>query len=75
MLGFLLWNFPPAKIFMGDVGSGFLGLMLGLFSLETSYDKPTMWICWLILLGVFIVDASLTLARRAYLGQKNLSGT
>lgn len=70
VLGFLLWNFPAAKIFMGDVGSGFLGLMLGLFSLETSYDKPNMWFCWLILLGVFIVDASVTLVRRAFSGQK-----
>ncbi|MEN1720160.1 glycosyl transferase, partial [Pseudomonas aeruginosa] len=29
VLGFLFWNFPPAKIFMGDAGSGFLGLTLG----------------------------------------------
>ena len=29
-LGFLLWNFPKAKIFMGDGGSGFLGFILGL---------------------------------------------
>lgn len=31
-LGFLFWNFPPAKIFMGDAGSGFLGITLGAFS-------------------------------------------
>ena len=30
--GFLVWNFPPAKIFMGDAGSGFLGLMVALLS-------------------------------------------
>ena len=30
--GFLVWNFPPARIFMGDVGSGFLGLVLGVFA-------------------------------------------
>ena len=31
--GFLVWNFPRARIFMGDAGSGFLGLMLGALSL------------------------------------------
>ena len=28
--GFLVWNFPPAKVFMGDAGSGFLVLMVAL---------------------------------------------
>jgi Fuc2NAc and GlcNAc transferase len=31
-LGFLIWNWPPAKIFMGDVGSGFLGITLGIYN-------------------------------------------
>ena len=31
VVGFLMWNFPPAKIFMGDAGSGFLGIVLGIF--------------------------------------------
>ncbi|MCH0726198.1 glycosyl transferase, partial [Pseudomonas aeruginosa] len=34
VLGFLFWNFPPAKIFMGDAGSGFLGLTLGVLSIQ-----------------------------------------
>lgn len=68
--GFLCWNFPPAKIFMGDAGSGFLGIILGLFSLKAaSYDAALLW-SWLILLAVFIVDASWTLCRRFYQGEK-----
>lgn len=63
-LGFLLWNFPSAKIFMGDVGSGFLGFVIGILSLITTSVAPEMLWSWLILLGVFIVDATITLARR-----------
>ncbi|RBC03495.1 glycosyl transferase [Pseudomonas sp. MWU13-2625] len=62
--GFLLWNFPPARIFMGDAGSGFLGLMLGALSLDAGWQAPQLLWSWLILLGVFIVDATLTLLRR-----------
>jgi Fuc2NAc and GlcNAc transferase len=68
--GFLLWNFPPAKIFMGDVGSGFLGLIVGLLSIITAWSKPELIYCWAILLGVFIVDATFTLARRILRGEK-----
>lgn len=65
-----MWNFPPAKIFMGDAGSGFLGLVLGLFSIQAAWIKPQFFWSWLILLGVFIVDASWTLARRFLRGEK-----
>ncbi len=62
--GFLVWNFPPARIFMGDVGSGFLGLMLGAISLQSAVTHPILLWCWLVLLGTFVVDATVTLARR-----------
>lgn len=62
--GFLVWNFPPARIFMGDAGSGFLGLILGAFSLEAGGQAPELLWSWFILLGVFIVDATVTLLRR-----------
>ncbi len=62
--GFLFWNFPKAKIFMGDVGSGFLGLMLGALSIQAAWVDPNLFWAWLILLGVFIVDATVTLFRR-----------
>lgn len=62
--GFLCWNFPPARIFMGDAGSGFLGIFLGFFSLQAASVMPVLIWSWLILLGVFIVDATLTLSQR-----------
>ncbi|MCE5976024.1 MraY family glycosyltransferase [Pseudomonas sp. JR33AA] len=68
--GFLFWNFPPAKIFMGDAGSGFLGIILGGLSLQAAWLSSQLFWCWLILLGVFIVDASYTLVRRVLRGDK-----
>ncbi|WP_176507356.1 MraY family glycosyltransferase [Pseudomonas urethralis] len=68
--GFLFWNFPPAKIFMGDAGSGFIGIVLGGLSLQAAWVSPPMFWCWLILLGVFIVDATYTLIRRLLRGDK-----
>ena len=70
VLGFLLWNFPPARIFMGDAGSGFLGIVLGVLSLQAAWTNPLLLWAWLILLGVFIVDATLTLLRRLLRGEK-----
>ncbi len=68
--GFLYWNFPPAKIFMGDAGSGFLGIALGLLSLQAAWASSQLFWCWLILLGVFVVDATFTLIRRLLRGDK-----
>lgn len=62
--GFLFWNFPRSRIFMGDVGSGFLGLALALMSLEAGRVAPELFWGWLVMLGAFIVDATLTLMRR-----------
>lgn len=68
--GFFFWNFPPAKIFMGDAGSGFLGVVLGVASLQAGWASPQLFWAWLILLGVFIVDATFTLIRRLLRGDK-----
>jgi Fuc2NAc and GlcNAc transferase len=68
--GFLCWNFPPARIFMGDAGSGFLGITLGGMALWASTAKAEFLWCWLILLGFFVVDATLTLLRRLLQGKK-----
>lgn len=69
VVGFLYWNFPRARIFMGDSGSGFLGLTLGLLSIQAAQVAPELFWCWLILLGVFIVDATTTLLRRVIRGE------
>jgi Fuc2NAc and GlcNAc transferase len=62
--GFVVWNWPPARIFMGDVGSGFLGFLFGSMALIThKVSELSFWV-WPILLGVFIVDATVTLCRR-----------
>ncbi|MNJ60286.1 putative undecaprenyl-phosphate N-acetylglucosaminyl 1-phosphate transferase [compost metagenome] len=70
VVGFLIWNFPPARIFMGDAGSGFLGIVLGIFSLQAAWINSNLFFAWLILLGVFIVDATVTLFRRLLRGEK-----
>ncbi len=63
-LGFLVWNWPPAKIFMGDVGSGFLGFCFGGLAVVTfAASALSIWV-WLILLGTFLVDSTVTLIRR-----------
>ena len=62
--GFLSWNFPKAKIFMGDAGSGFIGMVLGLLSIQAANVAPKLLWGWVILLGVFVVDATVTLLRR-----------
>jgi Fuc2NAc and GlcNAc transferase len=68
--GFLYWNLPTARIFMGDAGSGFLGITLGVLSLQAAWVAPQLLWSWLILLGVFIVDATWTLFRRLLRGDK-----
>lgn len=67
--GFLMWNWPPAKIFMGDIGSGFLGITLAVLSIEAGLVLSRLFWGWLILLGVFVVDATLTLVRRVSRGE------
>jgi Fuc2NAc and GlcNAc transferase len=68
--GFLVWNWPPAKVFLGDVGSGFLGLMLGALSLLAGRGNAGLSWSWFILLGVFVVDATTTLMRRVLRGER-----
>jgi UDP-N-acetylmuramyl pentapeptide phosphotransferase/UDP-N-acetylglucosamine-1-phosphate transferase len=68
--GFLLFNFPPARIFMGDVGSSVLGLLSGSFSLWGARDGIfPLWAAVLIF-SPFIADATVTLIRRILKGEK-----
>jgi Fuc2NAc and GlcNAc transferase len=69
-IGFLIFNFPPAKIFLGDTGSGFLGLMLGAFSLQAAVERPIFIWCWLVLLGIFVVDSTTSLIQRILDGER-----
>ncbi len=68
--GFLVLNWPPARIFMGDAGSGFLGYAFAAFLLfSATNDARFVWV-WIILLGVFWVDATVTLVRRLVAGER-----
>ena len=73
-LGFLVWNWPPAKIFMGDAGSGFVGFVLGVMAiLSMQHGSLSLW-TWILLMGVFVVDATVTLLRRVIGHQKWYEG-
>lgn len=68
--GFLTGNLPPARIFLGDVGSSSLGLLAAGLSLwGASTGLFPLWVAWLIF-SPFIVDASWTLLRRALQGER-----
>ncbi len=69
-LGFLYWNWPPARIFMGDVGSGVLGFLLALLMLQSAASGHLSIMVWVILSGVFLVDATLTLLIRLFRGER-----
>lgn len=69
VLGFIPWNWPQARLFMGDVGSGFLGLVFACLWMCGS-DIPGGFFIWPVLLGVFIVDATLTLLGRMHRREK-----
>jgi Fuc2NAc and GlcNAc transferase len=68
--GFLLFNWHPARIFMGDVGSGFLGFTAATLMLVHAARRPSALWPWLILFGAFAVDATVTLLRRAWGGAR-----
>jgi UDP-N-acetylmuramyl pentapeptide phosphotransferase/UDP-N-acetylglucosamine-1-phosphate transferase len=64
-LGFLPFNFPPARVFMGDVGSSTLGFLAAGLSLWADWgDVVPLWIS-LLIFSPFIADATVTLFRRA----------
>ncbi len=63
-LGFLIWNWPKAKIFMGDIGSGLLGYLFAVLAIASENQHALPMICWIILLAVFIFDTTFTLISR-----------
>ncbi|RLA56357.1 MAG: glycosyl transferase [Gammaproteobacteria bacterium] len=69
-LGFLLWNWPPARLFMGDAGSIPTGFLLAGLALLGAVQGQLNPLCWLVLLAVFVTDASWTLVWRIVSGQR-----
>lgn len=69
-LGFLVFNLPPARIFMGDVGSSTLGFLAASMALWAEHERLfPLWIAVLVF-SPFIVDASVTLIRRMIRGER-----
>jgi len=69
-MGFLHWNWAPARLFMGDAGSVPLGFLLAALSLLGEAEGVLPLVVWLILLAVFVADATFTLFWRAWQGEK-----
>lgn len=72
VLGFLVWNWHKAKIFMGDTGSTLLGYNVAIFTIYYANIKDSDFWTWIILFGLFWFDATLTLYRR-YRNKEQLS--
>ena len=70
VLGFLIWNWHKAKIFMGDVSSTLLGYNIAIFTIYYANQESFGFWIWIILFGLFWVDATLTLFRRYRNGEK-----
>lgn len=68
MLGFLIWNWHPARIFLGDVGSVPVGFLLGFLLLVAAANG--YWAPALILPLYYLADATITLIRRGLRGEK-----
>ena len=68
--GFLPWNWAPARIFMGDVGSGALGFLLAAVPVATIERGPAQLWPWVILWGAFLADSTVTLLRRLARGAR-----
>jgi UDP-N-acetylmuramyl pentapeptide phosphotransferase/UDP-N-acetylglucosamine-1-phosphate transferase len=67
--GFLFFNFPPAKIFMGDVGSSTLGLLAAALSIWGARDGIFPFWVAILIFSPFIFDATVTLLRRLFQGE------
>ena len=62
--GFLVWNWPPAKIFMGDCGSGLLGFFIAVLAIASESRGAVPLLVWVLLMSLFWIDATATLAKR-----------
>lgn len=68
--GFLVFNWPPAQLFMGDSGSLSAGLLVGWAGLWAWQEALVSPIVWLLLMSPFLLDTGVTLASRALQGER-----
>ena len=71
--GFLLYNWQPAKVFMGDAGSGFFGFLFATLPLLAPTDSVSFLWCAILLMWPFLFDTGFTLLRRARRSENLLS--
>ncbi len=69
-VGFLPFNFPNARIFMGDVGSGALGYAVSVVLAVAAVRTEINWLLLLVPISAFLVDAGFTLGARILSGQR-----
>ena len=67
--GFLVWNWPPAKIFMGDAGSGVIGYLVAAIAIGSENRRSVPLLAFVIISGLFVADATITLVRRVARGE------
>lgn len=75
-LGFLRYNFNPARIFMGDAGSLFLGFLMAVLSIEINFPQNSNFVTWMVpifILGVTLFDLSLVTVSRLRRGVNPLT--
>lgn len=66
-IAFLIYNFNPARIFMGDVGSLFIGFLMSALSIKIRFPGNTPWVTWMVpvlVLGMPIFDTALVFVSR-----------
>ena len=68
--GFLPLNWAPARLFMGDVGSGMLGYLFAVLAIASENSGAMPLLLWVLLLGAFVFDATVTLCRRIAHGER-----
>ena len=69
-MGFLVHNWPPATVFMGDAGSVFLGGFFGMQTVAASLTTPIPFVVLVLPFSNFILDTTATLIRRIWRGEK-----
>jgi Fuc2NAc and GlcNAc transferase len=69
-MGFLIHNWPPARVFMGDAGSAFLGAFYGMQSVVAALATPVPFLVLVLPFSNFILDTTLTLFRRMWRKEK-----